>query len=164
VFADHLAKHLDAITGPVILADEAKRFIDYMRRHYAAELDVWFAERQTWLVAEEMRHHLHADRSRARAHAGARAFAEHHNLSDVPEDDTFATRYCINEDNVWKSVSDMTGDDHRYVAREYEKTGRRALARAAFHEVIAKKVGAKRTVEVMSVTEYERLLREIEGT
>lgn len=163
MFADHLADHLAAITGPFVVTEEAEKFIAAMHEHHPEELDAWLHERHVWCVAEEMRAHLRSERARAQAHAGTRAFAEHYSLDDTPTDDTFATRYCISEDNVWKSVAEMTGEDHTYVAGQYEVSGKRALARAAFHEVIAKRVGKKTTAQVMSAEEYDRLRREVEG-
>jgi hypothetical protein len=164
---DHIARHLASIEGPFVVSEEAEKFVARMRETAPDELDAWLAERVVWLVAEEMRYQLRSNRARNRAHAGARRFAEHLDLDDTPtadDVDLYATAYRINDSNVWKTVGDMTGDDHRYVARKYEATGKRALALAAFHEIIAKRVGTKTTAQVMDVDEYRRLLREIEGS
>lgn len=163
-FHDRLIAHVAAIEGEFVVSEEAEKFLAFMREHHPDELDIWLSERETWLVGEEMRFHLRSERARDRAHAGARAFADHLSLDDTPDDtDPFAVRYCIDDAHTWRAVGDMTGSDHHFVAAQYQVTGKRALARAAFHEVVAKRVGKRRTAQVMSVEQYERLRREIEG-
>lgn len=164
MFHDRLVAHLDSLDGSFIVSEEAEKFLAKMAEHHPDELDAWLSERHVLLIAEEMRALLRSQRARDRAHAGSRAFAEHYSLDDTPTaGDAFGVRYCIDDGNVWKNVAEMTGDDHRYVAGRYELTGRRALVRAAFHEAVARRIGAKRTADVLSVEQYERLRKDIEG-
>lgn len=59
--------------------------------------------------------------------------------------------------NLWRKVADMTGADHRHVADEYEAFGRRQILLAQFHRTVAKKIGERRTADVMSEEDYLRL-------
>lgn len=163
-FHDHLVAYIAAIDGDAVISAEAEKFLAMMNEQHPGELATWLADYEVVFVADEMRRIMRSQRARDRAREGARAFAEHYSLDDTPEpDDPFAVRYCVNGDNVWRSVADMRGDDHRYVAGQYEVSGKRALVRAAFHEAVAKKIGNKRTADVFSVDKYEALRRQIEG-
>ena len=55
----------------------------------------------------------------------------------------------------------MTGKDHLFVAADYDRDARPLLLLAAFHQAVAKKVGRKRTADVFSEAEYDRLYRSI---
>jgi len=77
---------------------------------------------------------------------------------------SFSVTYAIDEKGARRRVADMTGADHRFVAADYEKDAKPLMLLAAFHQQVARKVGRKRTSEVFSETEYDRLYRSITRT
>lgn len=71
--------------------------------------------------------------------------------------DVFKAAYCINEENVWRHVGDMSAKDHIYVATQYENSAKRDLMLSAFHKAVAKIVGDKATSDAMTEEEYVKL-------
>ncbi len=73
--------------------------------------------------------------------------------------DWFKQVYTIDGKQTMRAVGEMTGADHRYLAERYQKSGQRDLLLAAFHRRVADVVGKKRTQDVISEVEYERMFR-----
>lgn len=71
--------------------------------------------------------------------------------------DAFRVTYVVNDENTWRHLADMTGEDHLYVAKSYEISGKKSLLLSSFHKAIAKKLGNKKTSEVISEEEYLKL-------
>lgn len=67
----------------------------------------------------------------------------------------------IDDQNNRKSIGEMTGPDHTFVANRYERTARAAGLQAAFHRAVAKKVGKDLTRNVMTENEYITLYNSI---
>jgi hypothetical protein len=80
---------------------------------------------------------------------------------DVKMVDHFKLVFEIDPKHTRKTVAEMTGADHRYVASQYESNSKRTALLAAFHRVVAKKVGNKKTAEVIDLDTYDRLFRSI---
>lgn len=68
------------------------------------------------------------------------------------------------EGDVRKRACDMTGADHRFVARRYELTAKTAGLLRAFHEAVAERVGDKKTSEVYDLDTYNRQYQSITGS
>jgi len=69
----------------------------------------------------------------------------------------FTERYVVDSLNTWKSLGEMTGSDHRFVADRYRDRAASNGLLAKFHEAVAKKVGSQKTSEVFSVATYTEL-------
>ena len=70
----------------------------------------------------------------------------------------FSEAHVIDEDGTRKRAADMTGPEHLFVAEAtYKKSANRALMLAAFHQAVAKKVGKRRTGDVLTEEQYEAL-------
>lgn len=100
--------------------------------------------------------------------AAAREFAEAHEAD--PEDAApgiyFAGMFCgdhvVDDEHNRKLVPDMTGPDHLFVAEnEYERDAAHKKMLAAFHRAVAKKVGKRRTADVLTEEQYEAMYRSI---
>lgn len=66
--------------------------------------------------------------------------------------------HVVDEDQTRKRAADMTGSEHLFVAENtHQRTANTALMLAAFHRAVAKKVGKKRTADVLSEEAYEAL-------
>ncbi|WP_433233842.1 hypothetical protein [Actinomadura nitritigenes] len=103
-------------------------------------------------------------RTVARARAGARAFQAAAASGDRQALSIFTTvRYVVDEDATRRPLGEMTGADHLFVAREYGRSAAKSAMLSAFHEAVARKVGDRKTAEVFSETEYNRLYRSIAG-
>lgn len=165
-FHDRLREYRDQIAGDFVPALEAERFLKLMQDEYPGELAEWFQVRAVQFVADELTTMLRRERAIARRRSGARAFAaavEAHEAGDSEPLGLFRTVHVIGDDNVRRPVADMTGPDHRYVAGQYRSEGNRALMLEAFHLAVAKKVGKRRTADVLTEDEYERMLNSITG-
>ena len=119
------------------------------------------ASAEHWLQ-QTIRDRSRSTRAHARHHAGAHQFAD---AADDPETlrGMLSVDYVIDDSQTRKRAGDMTGPDHRYVANSYTATGNRALLLAEFHVAVARKVGKRRTSDVLSLDQYENLYRSITG-
>jgi hypothetical protein len=109
------------------------------------------------------------ERAMARSQAGRRSFAEAAaRLNEAEGSDDrqaaaaillglFTAPHVIDQIGTRKRALDMTGPDHLFVAGAYENEANASLMLAEFHRAIAKKAGDKRTADVMTADEYERL-------
>lgn len=138
------------------VADAAEHFVKIMADEHPAELADWQQSYTVTFVADALRHMLQSDRAKALARHGARAFDDQR--QDAGDDMAFAQAYCVDDTHLWRRVADMTGDDHRYVADQYELRGRRQLTLAEFHRAVAKKVGKRHTSEAFTEAQYDALL------
>lgn len=73
----------------------------------------------------------------------------------------FSAMHVVDKENTRRSVGQMTGADHRYVARQYTADARVSQMEAAFHKAVAKKVGNATTADVMDEETYSALYRSI---
>lgn len=75
----------------------------------------------------------------------------------------FEVRCSVGPEHLWVHVGDMTANHHRQVARRYTESGQRSLLLGAFHREIAKRLGDRRTSEVLTEEEYAKLRSSITG-
>jgi hypothetical protein len=129
-----------------------------------ALLDGWLHVMAVDVLTSVITRRERSTRSTARTRAGSRAFAEARAESEAGEPaalSSFAVTYAVDDKNMRRRVADMRGSDHLFVAANYEKDAKPLLLLAAFHQAVAKKVGRKRTCDVFSEAEYDRLYRSI---
>jgi hypothetical protein len=72
-------------------------------------------------------------------------------------------RCRVSDDGTQRTLGDMTGPDHKYVAADYSDRANANAMIAAFHIALAKKVGNKRTADVVDEATVERLYLSIIG-
>lgn len=165
-FDELLDRHLADLES-YVAAVEAERFRDYLADHYPDVLKAWHQEREVIWISQAIGLRDRSERGKARRRARARQF---HEASESFERDgdyealnPFTVRYVVNDDNARKQVGDMTGVDHRFVASQYERSAKQDQMLAAFHHAVAKKIGRKRTRDVLTPEQYEALYRSIVG-
>ena len=114
------------------------------------------------------------ERTVARRRAGARAFASAaQEFADADgEEETeaagarllglFRVTHEVDDKNTQKRAFEMTGPEHLFVAENtYQRTANTHLMIAAFHRAVAKKIGSRRTDEVLTEERYEAMYRSI---
>lgn len=126
----------------------------------------WLYALAPHMLTQAIRDRERSARSRARFRAGSRRFAaaaaEAEESGDVmPMLGLFASRYVVDEQNTRKVAADMTGPDHLFVAGSYQRSANEDLMLAAFHKAVAKKVGKRRTADVLDEAAYEQLYRSV---
>lgn len=146
----------DGMKGDFVAPIEASRFVAEMRSKHPVVLAEWMDAHAERIVAQMLVGHLNAERKRLVRQAerfpidieGQEAFAR----------SLFDQAYVVDDEFLRRPLRDMTGDDHRFVAAAYHSDGTRALALAAFHEAVARKVGRKTTGEVFTEDRYAQML------
>lgn len=166
-FNDLLDRHLASLDS-YVAAVEAERFRDWMVEHHPDVLQAWHQEHEVVWIRRAIGHRDHRDRQKARTRAKARQFHEAtekvERAGDYEALDPFAVPYVVDDVRNRKRVADMTGADHKFVASRYEASARQDQMLAAFHLAVSKKVGSKRTADVLSVEQYEDMYRSITGS
>ncbi len=164
-----------ALTAPEIVPAVAARDIVLgARASCPGALAAWLDSRAEAVVRAVITELIRRDRAKSRASAGPREFSEsarrlqHARQSGdaalaAAEERVgmFTTMFCVSADLVQKRVADMSGPEHEFVADAYEGSANGALMEAAFHRAVAKKVGKRRTADVMTEQQYERLYRSV---
>lgn len=162
--SQQMAELIDDFTPEkdIIPSAVSSQLLDYLITNEPDLLHAWLMEHSGAILTDYIAHRLGNRRRRAVKRAAARAFSTA--AATAIEDDTvslFAVTYAISDDYVQRRVADMTSADHRYVARQYKTEGKHALMLAAFHEAVAKRLGSKKTSEVFTEEQYERLLQSL---
>lgn len=133
----------------------ASRLVRELLRDDRDLLEGWLMENAEHFMAELVRKLFASERSvetRKRV-----AFADAMNTNDTEKLTHFAERYHIPSANVYRQVKDMTGADHIEVALSYRGQAKNLKLREAFHLAVGKMLGDRKTSEVMSPDEYDRL-------
>ena len=131
-------------------------------------LDGWLNAMAVQMLRRVIGLRTHAERARAKRGARAREFGDAAgDFGSAGDDDKeaagerllgmFAVPYVIDADGTQKRAADMTGTDHLFVAVDKEKSAKTARMEAAFHRAVAKKVGKKRTADVIPLEQYEAM-------
>jgi len=126
-------------------------------------LEEWLREQLSSFLATSLRRVQSSRRMRDRKRMKARAFSQSiKNWSGAPEDNlTFNVTYTVDDEHTRRRVGDMTGDDHNYVAESYERTAENHKMLAAFHRAVARKVGKRKTGDVLTPQDYHKLYSQI---
>ncbi len=161
-FNELLAAHLDALPNGFVAAVEAERFRDSLRASHPEVLAAWLAEHELEMIRQAITGLDRRNRTLSRTRGAARQFGD---AGDDPERlSVFDIRFVVDGENLRKRVADMTGADHRFVADSYDSSATQAAMLAQFHRAIAKKVGKRRTADVLDAGQYESLLKSITGS
>lgn len=151
--------------GDFVVAIVAHKLTDYLRETAPELLAGWLEERASTVMAQVIGDRLRSDRARAVRCAAGR-FAEAVRAAEAGDFEPlshFAVTYTVDAESTRRRVGAMTGDDHRFVASNYQASGSYDLMLAAFHEKVAKKVGSRTTADVFSEEQYDAMLRSLTG-
>lgn len=126
----------------------------------------WLWEHRHALLNDLLGRRLAAQRAVTMKRARARAFGTA--TSAFSEGDAeplshFQVVHVVDGAQTRRRVAEMTGTDHKFVADQYESSGRYSLLLGAFHRQVAKKVGGNRTGDVLDEATYERIYLSIVG-
>lgn len=145
--------------APIVAAELVER----LRVADPELLSGWLHLRASVFVADVIARRSNSKRSAARAMAPRRAFAEASKVFEGGADplalEPFKTEYVVDGGNTRRRVADMTGEDHRFVAAGYADTKNTAALLEQFHLAVARKVGRRRTADVISEDQYLRMYR-----
>ena len=153
-----LSKLIDAeLTDGVVPSEAAARIVATMEQAHAEELRAWMAAQATRLIAREIADIMRSNRHRVMARRGAIRFrAAIESADDVTG--LYDTWHTVNEENARRRLADMTGADHAFAADAYRASASASLMREAFHRVLARRVGDRRTADVLPEEECQRIL------
>lgn len=108
--------------------------------------------------------HVRAQRSRARSAAQHSTPAERFSAAaqawergDSAALDLYVSMHVVNPEMDRKRACDMTGSEHRYVARQYARSAVKSGLLNMFHLLVADRVGEQLTSQAMNATEYQAL-------
>jgi hypothetical protein len=135
-------------------------------------LDGWLHVMATQMLRRMIGLRQSSERTTARRRAGGRAFAaaaERYASAEGGTETTgaalaslFRVTHVVDDENTQKRAADMTGPEHLFVAEtEYERDAKRSMMLAAFHRAVAKKVGKRRTGDVLTEAQYDAMYRSI---
>jgi hypothetical protein len=170
---DYLADMTAAIEaavpeGEYVAALVAADLVEKLRVEDPELLAGWLDLRAAVVLADVIARRSNSKRQAARAAAPRTAFQEAARTFEVERDplvmSPFATHYVVDGENLRRRVADMTGADHEFVASGYADTKTTAALLEKFHRAVAKKVGDRRTSDVMSEEQYARMYRSITRT
>ncbi len=131
-----------------------------------ALLEEWLHEHAAVFITQFITARLGRYRRRALAQAKAVSFsdaAKAAEAGDLEPVSLFLAVHYVDDKNTRRRVADMTGDDHLFVADCYAAAANDRLMLDAFHRAVAKKVGRKRTADVMTEEKYHELYRSVCG-
>jgi hypothetical protein len=142
-------------------AEAAQRIVAKLNARHPGCLEQWFTDQAVHLMTREIGDLMRAGRGKAMSRAGTARFEAALEAGEDSPIGLYATWHAVNEENVRRRLADMTGADHGFVADTYRASAEADLMREAFHRTLAKKVGKRRTADVMTEEECERLLDSI---
>lgn len=156
-FETALDEYIESLSGDFVAAVVAEKFVAQLREKQPGAVEDWLDRHCVALVTEQLTKRIGATRNRAAQQVKRKAFAD-----AVEDDDTealsqFADWKVIDAENTRRKVADMTGADHAFVADAYGRSGRYDLMLEAFHKAVAKKVGKRRTADVLTEEQYGSL-------
>lgn len=157
-FVEHLLEWHQALieNGSDYIAEvEGQKFVEFMRAEHPAELDEWLTTHAAAFVSKHFAKRDRMARARAIQREPQRSFSEAVQASaEGAGVGVFDKFLVINDDAVRRPIGEMTGVDHKFVARSYKNTGNRSLLLAAFHGAISNKLGKRRTADVFTEEQY----------
>lgn len=157
-FLDELEQFRRALPGDFITGDVAAEFVARMEMTNPDVFWDWMVDNAVRFCADAINFQIRRERQIVMRRAKSRAFAFAVQSGDPTELRAFSLLYSVGPDHRRRTVGEMTGADHTWVADSYSASGKKSLMLAAFHKAVARRVGDKKTSDVMSETEYEKML------
>lgn len=150
-------------TAPLVAAD----LVDRLRAEDPDLLTGWLELKAAVFLADAVARRSNGRRQAARVAQPRRAFAEaarsFADTGDAAVLRPFAAEYVVDAENTRRTVAQMTGTDHLFVADRYEDTEKRAKLEKLFHRAVAMKVGNRLTTEVFSEEQYAAMYQSLTG-
>ena len=138
-------------------AEVAERIIAKLRRDHPGAYDDWIAEQ----ARSTMVRFIGEVHRNARAAAmNLRPFAKMRRTIDSgePAPRLMDLPFQVDDDGRMVPIRNMTGRDHLYVAESYHSAAEPLLMREAFHRALAKRVGSRKTGDVLTEEQCQRIL------
>lgn len=142
-----LDREADASSDPA--PKVAERVVKKLRATDKDLLDGWLEANAQGFIRDAINHAGRSTRAHVRQTRGRSVFgeaAERYQAGDGDALDSWLDVRYVVEDGSRKKLSDMTADDLRFTADEYERTESESAMEKAFLRALAKKVGKKGTV------------------
>jgi hypothetical protein len=169
---DYLAEMADAIAkvtsaGDFVAPVVAEKLHAHLLETDPDLLDGWLRASAVHFLTRAIGDRDRRERTAARTRADARQFRKASEAAEAGDDEglsVFATvRYVVDGDETRRALGDMTGADHLFVADGYRESASRARMLEAFHRAVAKRVGKRKTSDVFTEAEYQKLYDSITG-
>jgi hypothetical protein len=145
----------------IVPAVAAEKIVATLEETNPELLDVWLHLVARAVMTAAITDRIRRIRASAAANAGRVKFGRAAKSGDPAELGVFSVRLHVDDNHTQRRTGDMRGPDHLYVSGEYQKEGKLATLRAAFHKKVAARVGDKRTCEVFTEEEYAAMLASI---
>lgn len=142
---------------------EANRLHDYLVENDPELLDGWLRRQAVRILAQTIRDDERFRRIRARSQGTPRAFAAAAKSGDPERLSVFAAHLVVSTDNTRRTIGQMTGADHLFVAGRYGREANRAKMLESFHRAVAARVGDAKTCEVFTEPEYLAMYNSVVG-
>lgn len=164
-FLDALAEHRRSLDDDFVPAIEASKVVARMRDEDPEALQRWMEANAETFATQALGNILRRERSAAIRRAEARRFAIAAAGSDQNSDlvTMFQIVYSVDSRNTRRTVADMTGPNHFYVAERYITSANRVILLSRFHTIVAQKLRERRTADVFPEPIYEEMLASILG-
>lgn len=144
-----------------IVADKAVAYLD---EKHPGILSDWLLEHSRAFLARYIGDGTRYERHRRQALAARTAFAQSAEAYLAGQESAFDAYLVINDEGIQRRIGDMTGLDWVYVADEYAYTQRISGLMQQFARALARKVGKRRTQDVLTPQQYDGMFRRIVGT
>lgn len=149
-------------TTDYIAGVEAAKIVEWLRDNDPDLLHGWLNEIAVVVMSRTIATRSNRDRGDRRKNASVFAFSAAATRfaasGDPSEFSPFLEQFVVNSDNLRRIVADMTREDHTFVANRYNQRSEQQKAEAAFHKVIADRIGSGQTTsDVMDEDTYQRL-------
>ena len=144
----------DPDDAPAVIAKKLRA--EFEEDNLDALID-WLVEHADAILTDEIRRRLPKKRSgssKGQRFQQALVLAE---TGDLDALGSFEHKHSV--DGQEKAVKDLTGPDHELLAHRYQAQASTDVMLAAFHRAVAKRVGNKRTEDVLSEDVYRENLR-----
>lgn len=164
-----IAETIDALRpeGDYVRAVLGGKVIAHLAETQPDLLDAWLHDNAAVFMTDYIGVRERSQRATLRRGSEAAAFgaaAKAAEAGDVAALSIFEARLIVDDNDTARRIGDMTSVDHLYVASAYDASAQADLMLAAFHKAVAKKLGRRRTADVLSEQQYERLYRSIVRT
>lgn len=151
-----LIQEMTPTTGTFVVAEVAEKIMVAAEERLNGELAAVQRELTVRVIASELRS-IQFSHRRQEQQINRRKNFDNALADLVDAGHVFTKAYCVDGADTWKTVGDMTGADHRFVAGTYQKTSITTGLLAEFHRQVAKKIGQRRTADVFDEEKYIRL-------
>jgi hypothetical protein len=149
----------------LVLREEARLIEHTMRTQHPEAHQAFLEAEAPNLYFNALRSALSSRKQHARRSASARQFGDAIRSGDMERITAFNSWRCaVDPSNRQRLISEMTSEDHRFVAQRYASSERTSMRHRMFHEAVAKRVGlGQTTADVFSESELLDLYFRITG-